>query len=85
MHQVTTAVVVGLARVHATNDRGVVHVPGDLRQVLANADARHRGLDFLELAARLYANAARNAPNLAERDHQTRQAARLNQHLQDHR
>ena len=28
----------------------------------------------LELAARLYALAARNAPNLAERDHQTRQA-----------
>jgi len=39
----------------------------------------------LELAARLYANAARNAPNLAERDHQTRQAARLNQHLQHHK
>jgi len=39
----------------------------------------------LELAARLYADAARNAPNLAERDHQTRQAARLNQHLQHHR
>ena len=36
-------------------------------------------------AARLYAAAARNAPNLAERDHQTRQAARLNQHLQQHR
>ncbi len=36
----------------------------------------------LELAARLYAAAARNAPNLAERDHQTRQAARLNQYLQ---
>ncbi|HSB87780.1 MAG TPA: DUF6596 domain-containing protein [Ilumatobacteraceae bacterium] len=35
----------------------------------------------LELAARLYASAARNAPNLAERDHQTRQAARLNQFL----
>jgi len=35
----------------------------------------------LELAARLYANAARNAPNLAERDHQTRQAARLNENL----
>jgi RNA polymerase sigma factor (sigma-70 family) len=33
----------------------------------------------LELAARLYALAARSAPNLAERDHQTRQAARLNQ------
>jgi predicted RNA polymerase sigma factor len=35
----------------------------------------------LERAARLYAIAARNAPTLAERDHQTRQAARLNQHL----
>jgi RNA polymerase sigma factor (sigma-70 family) len=35
----------------------------------------------LELAARLYADAARNAPNLAERDHQTRQAARLNELL----
>ena len=32
----------------------------------------------LEVAARLYAVAARNAPNLAERDHQTRQAARVN-------
>ena len=39
----------------------------------------------LELAARLYADAARNAPNLAERDHQTRQAARLNQLLRHHR
>ncbi len=35
----------------------------------------------LELAARLSAAAARNAPNLAERDHQTRQAARVNQQL----
>jgi predicted RNA polymerase sigma factor len=35
----------------------------------------------LETAARLYAAAARNAPNLAEREHQTRQAARLNQLL----
>ena len=33
----------------------------------------------IELAARLYADAAHHAPNLAERDHQTRQAARLNQ------
>ena len=36
------------------------------------------------LAARLYADAARNAPNLAERDHQMRQAARLNQLLRVH-
>ncbi|WP_432093186.1 RNA polymerase sigma factor [Streptomyces sp. bgisy100] len=32
----------------------------------------------LETAARLYAEAAHQAPNLAERDHLTRQAARLN-------
>ena len=38
----------------------------------------------LELAARLYAEAAHNAPNLAERDHQMRQAARLNQALREH-
>jgi RNA polymerase sigma factor (sigma-70 family) len=37
----------------------------------------------LEVAARLYADAARNAPNLAERDHQTRQAARVNQRLRE--
>jgi len=45
----------------------------------------HEKSGDLELAARLYADAARNAPNLAERDHQMRQAARLNQHLQHHR
>jgi RNA polymerase sigma factor (sigma-70 family) len=39
----------------------------------------------LALAARLYADAARNAPSLAERDHQMRQAARLNQHVHDQR
>jgi len=39
----------------------------------------------LELAARLFAAAARNAPNLAERDHQTRQAVRLNQLLRHQR
>ncbi|HUA94612.1 MAG TPA: DUF6596 domain-containing protein [Acidimicrobiales bacterium] len=35
----------------------------------------------LELAACLYASAARSAPSLAERQYQTRQAARLNQIL----
>jgi predicted RNA polymerase sigma factor len=38
----------------------------------------------LELAAHLYADAAHSAPSLAERDHQTRQAARLNQMLRHH-
>jgi RNA polymerase sigma factor (sigma-70 family) len=37
----------------------------------------------LELAARLYADAARNAPTVPEREHQMRQAARLNQLLRD--
>ena len=41
----------------------------------------HQKNGDLAPAARLYAVAARNAPNLAERDHQTRQAARLNQQL----
>ena len=35
----------------------------------------------LTTAARLYAEAALHAPNLAERDHLTRQAARLNARL----
>jgi predicted RNA polymerase sigma factor len=39
----------------------------------------------LELAARLYAEAARDAPNLAEREHQTRQAVRVNQLLRHQR
>jgi predicted RNA polymerase sigma factor len=39
----------------------------------------------LELAAELYAEAAHRAPNLAEREHQIRQAARINQVLRDRR
>ncbi len=39
----------------------------------------------LATAARLYAAAARNATNLAERNHQTRQAARVNQLLRNDR
>jgi predicted RNA polymerase sigma factor len=37
----------------------------------------------LELAAELYARAALEAPNLPEREHQTRQAARVNAVLGD--
>lgn len=39
----------------------------------------------LELAARLYAAAAGKAPNVAERNHQTQQAARVNQLLRSQR
>jgi len=40
----------------------------------------HERAGDLATAARLYAQAAHQAPNLAERDHLTRQAARLNTH-----
>jgi predicted RNA polymerase sigma factor len=56
-------------------------VDGDVPRRDAVAAYLHERNGDLELAARLYAAAARNAPNLAERDHQTRQAARLNQLL----
>jgi hypothetical protein len=58
---------------------------GEYQAQAAIAAYLHEKNGDLELAARLYADAARNAPNLAERDHQTRQAVRLNQHLQHHR
>lgn len=53
-----------------------------LRRDAVSAHLHERNGD-LELAARLYASAARTAPRLAERDHQTCQAARLN-HLLHH-
>ncbi len=45
----------------------------------------HEANGDLELAAHLYAEAARHAPNLAEREHQTRQAARVNELLRRRR
>ena len=47
------------------------------RHAAATAYFHERAGDFAD-AARLYAEAARKAANLAERDHLTRQAARLN-------
>jgi hypothetical protein len=41
----------------------------------------HERKGDLVIAARLYREAARSAPNLPERDHFTRQAARLNSQL----
>ncbi|MEU4120016.1 DUF6596 domain-containing protein [Kitasatospora sp. NPDC028055] len=55
---------------------------GELDEALpryaAAAAYLHERAGDLAVAARLYAEAARRAPNLAERDHLTRQAARLN-------
>jgi RNA polymerase sigma factor (sigma-70 family) len=54
--------------------------PGLPRHAAAAAYLHERDGDAVT-AARLYAQAARAAPNLAERDHLTRQAARLNAQL----
>ena len=54
--------------------------PGLPRHTAASAYLHEKAGD-LATAARLYADAARTAPNLAERDHLTRQAARINQEL----
>ena len=54
--------------------------PGVPRRTAVEAYLRERSGD-LALAARLYADAARVATNIAERDHLTRQAARLHERL----
>ncbi|MFD7598018.1 RNA polymerase sigma factor [Kitasatospora sp. NPDC059812] len=51
---------------------------GSLPRHTAVAAYLHERDGDLEMAARLYAEAAHRAPDLAERDHLTRQAARLN-------
>lgn len=60
-------------------------VDGDVPRRDAVAAHLHERAGDLALAAHLYATAARHAPNLAEREHQVRQAARLNQLLRDDR
>jgi hypothetical protein len=67
----------GLAALAAVDD--------DVPRRDAVAAYLHEKNGELEVAARLYADAARNAPNTAERDHQTRQAARLNDQLRRRR
>ncbi len=79
------AVAVGEADGAPAGLAALAAVEGDVPRRDAVAAHLHEKNGDLELAARLYAEAARNAPNLAERDHQTRQAARLNQQLQRHR
>jgi predicted RNA polymerase sigma factor len=79
------AVAVGEADGAPAGLAALAEVDDDVPRREAVAAHLHERNGDLELAARLYADAARNAPNLAERDHQTRQAARLNQHLQRQR
>jgi predicted RNA polymerase sigma factor len=75
------AVAVGEADGAAAGLAALAEVDKQVPRRDAVAAYLHERNGDLELAARLYADAARNAPNLAERDHQTRQAARLNEHF----
>jgi RNA polymerase sigma factor (sigma-70 family) len=75
------AVAIGEADGAPAGLAALAEIDGNLPRRDAVAAYLHEKNGDLELAARLYADAARNAPNLAERDHQTRQAARCNQLL----
>ena len=77
------AVAVGEADGAPAGLRALAAIDPGLPRYDAVAAYLHERNGELELAARLYASAARKAPNAAERDHQTRQAARLNQVLRD--
>jgi RNA polymerase sigma factor (sigma-70 family) len=78
------AVAVGEADGALAGLAALAEVEPDVPRRDAVAAYLHERNGDLERAARLYADAARHAPNLAERDHQTRQAARVNAVLRDH-
>jgi predicted RNA polymerase sigma factor len=75
------AVAVGEADGAPAGLAALAEVAEDVPRWSAVAAHLHEANGDLELAARLYADAARHAPNLPERDHQIRQAARLHQRL----
>jgi RNA polymerase sigma factor (sigma-70 family) len=78
------AVAVGEAEGASAGLAALASVDAHIPRRDAVAAHLHEKNGELELAARLYADAALNAPTLAERDYQMRQAARLNQMLRDH-
>lgn len=75
------AVAVGEADGAPAGLAALAGIPDDVPRRDAVAAHLHERNGDLELAARGYADAARNAPSVAEREHQTRQAARLQQVL----
>src|SRR5688500_11253243 len=75
------AVAIGEAAGALAGLEALAEVDDGIPRRAAVAAHPHEKHGDLALAAQLYAEAARNAPNLAERDHQMRQAARLNQVL----
>ncbi len=72
------AVAVGEADGPRAGLAALAELDDSLPRYTAAAAYLHERDGDLETAARLYAEAARKAPDLAERDHLTRQAARLN-------
>ena len=77
------AVAVGEADGAPAGLAALTEIDADVPRRDAVAAYLHERNGELALAARLYADAARHAPSLAEREHQTRQATRLNQVLRD--
>ena len=77
------AVAVGEADGAPAGLAALAEVPDGIPRRDAVAAHLHEKNGDLDLAAQLYGEAARNAPNLPERDHQTRQAARLNEVLRE--
>jgi predicted RNA polymerase sigma factor len=75
------AVAVGQADGPAAGLAALAAVEPDVPRRDAVAAHLHERNGDLELAARLYAAAARTAPSVAERNHQLRQAARLNERI----
>jgi predicted RNA polymerase sigma factor len=75
------AVAVGEARGAPAGLAALAEVGEHVPRRDAVAAYLHERNGDIALAAHLAARAARNAPNLAERDHQHRQAARLNDQL----
>ncbi len=75
------AVAVGEADGAPAGLAALADIDADVPRRHAVAAHLHERNGDLELAAELYAAAARAATNVAERDHQTRQAARVNQRL----
>jgi len=77
------AVAVGEADGAPAGLAALAEVAADVPRRDAVAAYLHERNGELALAARLYADAARSAPSLAEREHQTRQATRVNQMLRE--
>jgi RNA polymerase sigma factor (sigma-70 family) len=79
--QLNRAIAIGEADGATAGLAALATVDRDLPRHTAAAAYLHEKAGDLATAARLYADAARSAPNLAERHHLTRQAARINQAL----